>query len=251
MVLREERGGIRVLRMAHGKVSAMDVSLCEALAREFDAARESSVRAVVVTGTGSSFSAGVDLFQVLAGGADYVARFLPVLDLMLRGALTLPKPLVAAVNGHAIAGGCILVAACDHRVMAEGNGRVGIPELLVGVPFPTLPLEIMAARVPPASLRDLVFSGRTVSAVDAVAAGLVDETCPADRLIDRACEVAERMATIRAGAFALTKEAMWRPLLEHVRQLADVDARVVEEWRNPATYTAIRAYLERTLGQKK
>ena len=69
---------------------------------------------------------------------------------MLRDALTFPKPLVAAVNGHAIAGGCILAATCDRRIMAEGNGRIGVPELVVGVPFPALPLQIMAARMPDA-----------------------------------------------------------------------------------------------------
>lgn len=251
MVSREDRGGIRVLRMAHGKVSAMDVSLCEALARELDAARESTARAVVITGTGSSFSAGVDLFQILEGGAGYVERFLPVLDAMLRGVLTLPKPVVGAVNGHAIAGGCILAAACDHRVMADGNGRVGIPELLVGVPFPALPLEIIRARVPSASLCDLVFSGRTVTAVDAVPAGLVDETCPADRLLDRACEIAQRLAAIRPGAFALTKEALWLPHLERVRQLEGLERRMAIEWTREDTFTAIRGYLERTIGRKK
>ena len=66
--------------------------------------------------------------------------------------------MVAAINGHAIAGGCILAAACDHRIMVEGNGRIGIPELAVGVPFPALPLQIMAARLADGALRDLVFT---------------------------------------------------------------------------------------------
>ena len=98
------------------------------------------MKAVIVTGSGSSFSAGVDLFRVIKDGPEYGRRFLPVLDDFLRAALTLPKPMVAAINGHAIAGGCILAAACDHRIMTEGNGRIGIPELAVGVPFPALPL---------------------------------------------------------------------------------------------------------------
>ena len=67
--------------------------------------------------------------------------------------LTFPKPAVAAVNGHAIAGGCIIAAACDHRVMADGTGRIGVPELMVGVPFPSLPLEIVGSRVPASVFR--------------------------------------------------------------------------------------------------
>ena len=177
MIERKDADGIRTLKLAHGKVSAIDIELGEAFIEEMDAARDSSVRAVILTGSGSSFSAGVDLFRLLKDGPEYGRRFLPVLDNLLRAALTFPKPLIAAVNGHAIAGGCILAATCDHRIMTEGNGRIGIPELIVGVPFPALPLQIMSARVADGSLRDLVFTGRTVLVDEAKAMGLIDEKC--------------------------------------------------------------------------
>ena len=114
----------------------MDIELGEALIDGDGGRADPSVKAVILTGSGSSFSAGVDLFRVLKDGPEYGRRFLPVLDNFLRAALTLPKPMIAAINGHAIAGGCILAATCDHRIMTEGNGRIGIPELAVGVPFP-------------------------------------------------------------------------------------------------------------------
>ena len=205
------------------------------------------IKAVIVTGSGSAFSAGVDLFRVVNDGPEYGRRFLPVLDDFLRAALTFPKPMVAAINGHAIAGGCILAAACDHRIMVEGNGRIGIPELAVGVPFPALPLQIMSARLADGPLRDLVFTGRTVQIDEAKAMGLIDEKCPGGMLLDRATEVAERLAAIPAGAFALTKEAFFTPILERTKQLADLNARVVEAWLQPHTYDTIRAYLDRTI----
>lgn len=250
MIIGDDRGGIRVLRLNHGKVSAIDLELCEAIIAALDAARHGDARAVVITGTGSSFSAGVDLYRVINDGPDYGARFLPALDAMLRAALTFPKPIVAAVNGHAIAGGCILAAACDYRVMAEGTGRIGVPELVVGVPFPALPLEIMATRVSAPVLRDFVYTGRNVQVDEAVAKGLVDEKAPPDQLIDRACAVAEQLASIPPYAFALTKETLYSSLLSRVDQAADVNARVVEAWKQQATYDAIRAYLERTVGKK-
>ena len=114
MVVREDRNGIRILRLNHGKVSALDIELGDALSAEFKAAADPTVRAVVLIGTGSAFSAGVDLYRVIKDGPEYGRRFLPVLDRMLRDALTFPKPVVAAVNGHAIAGGCILAACCDR-----------------------------------------------------------------------------------------------------------------------------------------
>jgi enoyl-CoA hydratase len=202
---------------------------------------------VIVTGSGSSFSAGVDLYRVVNDGPEYGRRFLPVLDEFLRAALTFPKPMVAAINGHAIAGGCILAAACDHRIMVEGTGRIGIPELAVGVPFPALPLQIMSARLADGPLRDLVFTGRTVQIDEARAMGLIDEKCPGGMLLDRAIEVAQKLAAIPPGAFALTKEAFYTPILERTKQLADLNARVVDAWLQQHTYDTIRAYLARTI----
>ena len=247
MIERKDAAGIRTLKLAHGKVSAMDIELGEAFVREMEAANDSAVKAVILTGSGSSFSAGVDLFRVVKDGPEYGRRFLPVLDDLLRAALTFPKPMIAAVNGHAIAGGCILAATCDHRIMTEGNGRIGIPELAVGVPFPAFPLQIMAARVADGPLRDLVYSGRTVLVDEAKAMGLIDEKCPSGMLIDRATEVAEKMAAIPAGAFALTKAAFYTPILERTRQLSSMNARVVDAWLQPDTYEIIRKYLDRTI----
>ena len=250
MIQRDDRDGIRILRLAHGKVSAMDIELGEAFMREMHDAATASVGAVIVTGTGSSFSAGVDLFRVVNDGPEYGRRFLPVLDGLLRAALTLPKPMVAAINGHAIAGGCILAACCDHRIMVEGDGRIGIPELAVGVPFPALPLQVMAARLTDAMLRDLVFTGRTVQVDEAKTMGLIDEKCPSGMLIDQALETAARLRAIPAGAFALAKEAFYTPILDRAKALTDYNARVVDAWMQQHTYDTIRAYLERTIPKR-
>ena|SRR5687767_6895202 len=250
MIQRDDRDGIRILRLAHGKVSAMDIELGEAFVREMHDAATASVGAVIVTGTGSSFSAGVDLFRVVNDGPEYGRRFLPVLDGLLRAALTLPKPMVAAINGHAIAGGCILAACCDHRIMVEGNGRIGIPELVVGVPFPALPLQVMAARLTDATLRELVFTGRTVQVDEAKTMGLIDEKCPSGMLIEQALDTAARLRSIPAGAFGLAKEAFYTPILDRAKALTDYNARVVDAWMQQHTYDTIRVYLERTIPKR-
>jgi enoyl-CoA hydratase len=249
MFIREDSGDVAVLRLAHHKVSALDADLCEALVVEIAAIAASPATALVVTGTGSAFSAGVDLFKVLDGGETYLQRFLPAMEAFLETLLAFPKPAVAAVNGHAIAGGCIIAAACDYRVMAEGSGRIGVPELLVGVPFPSLPLEIVGARVPPAVFRQLVLTGRTVKAGDAREMALVDEVVEPEALVPRACEVAEQLARIPAASFALTKRAFTDPLLDRVRASADRDAEVHAAWASPAVHAHIRAYLENTIGK--
>ena len=241
----DTHGATVVLRLEHGKVNAMDLPLCEALTRQLADLQTDTCRAVVITGTGSSFSAGVDLVKLTQGGQEYVARFLPVMDRLFHAVLTFPKPVVAAVNGHALAGGCIIAACCDHVVMADGNGQVGVTELVVGVPFPMLPLEIVRARLSPKDGRDLVYSARSVWPREAQALGLVDEVVSPADLVPRALEAAGRLAAIPAVSFALTKRAFAAPILDRVKATTAINADVVEAWQGEEVLSAVRAFLDR------
>jgi enoyl-CoA hydratase len=231
-------------------VSALDVPFCEALERELGDVAAGPSRALVVTGTGATFSAGVDLFQVLDGGAEYLARFLPVMEALFRAFLTFPKPAVAAINGHAIAGGCIVAATCDHRLMADGAARIGIPELAVGVPFPALPFEIMRARLSPTHFRRLVFGADTLLPRDALSAGLIDEVAPPELLMSRALHAADRLTSIPTVSFSLMKRAFTAPVLDHVDAARSLNDEALAAWRNPGVLARIRAYLEETVRKK-
>jgi enoyl-CoA hydratase len=251
MYTRDDVGSTAIVRLAHGKVSALDLEFCEALTHEVHTVAGSSAAALVIVGTGSAFSAGVDLFRVLDGGAAYLERFLPAMKSLFETVLTFPKPAVAAINGHAIAGGCILAAACDHRFMARGPGRIGIPELSVGVPFPTLPFVIVGARVPSSMFRQLVYSGRLASADEAVPLGLVDETVEPDDLLPRAIAHAETLARIPAVTFGLTKRTFVSPLLERVRAEPALNVEAQRAWATPDVQSRVRTYLESTVRKGK
>lgn len=251
MIHREARGNITVLRMERGRANALDLELLTALDETLQEVEDEAPGAVVLTGTGSIFSAGVDLFRVLDTDRDYLVEFLATLGWTLRRLFSFPRPVVAAVNGHAIAGGCILVCACDYRVMADGEGRIGVPELRVGVPFPTAPLEILRFAVPRQHLQTMTYVGKTFQPADALAWGLVDELAPPDAVIDRALAAAEQLAAIPAGSFRLTKEHLRRPTLDRIDALqAEVDSDVTELWNAPGIRRHIREYLDRTLKKK-
>jgi enoyl-CoA hydratase len=248
MIARSQQDGIVTVRLAHGKASALDAELLDGLLHELESVDEA--RALVLTGTRSIFSAGVDLFRLTRDGADYVRRFLPLLSRVVRALFAFPKPVVAAVNGHAIAGGCIVVLASDVRIMADGTGRIGLPELLVGVPFPAAALEVVRFAVPRNQVQSLIYTGRTLLPQDALGAGLVDEVVAPDALLARAHEVARQLAAIPPAAFALTKQAVRAQALERIDAAAErQDSAVLDVWTAPETLTHIREYLRRTLGK--
>src|SRR5262249_15463840 len=137
------RDRVAVMTLAHGKANALDSELCQAIVARFEELKPSTAQAVVLTGRGKIFSAGVDLVRAVNGGADYLREFLPLLARAFETVFFYPKPVVACLNGHAIAGGCVLACAADRRLLARDGGRVGVTELLVGVAFPAVAFEIM------------------------------------------------------------------------------------------------------------
>lgn len=233
-----------IVRLAHGKVNALDLQLCEALTEQLDQLQHDHCSSLVITGAGNSFSAGVDLIQLTQGGAEYVRRFLPAMDRFFYALLTFPKPVVAAVNGHALAGGCIIAACCDHVVMNEGSGFVGVTELKVGVPFPMLPLEIVRARLTPKDARDLVYSARTLTPQEAQSVGLVDELAPPDEVLDRALAAASRLVSIPAVTFGITKRAFVAPVLARTEAASALDAEVTTAWQTDEVLSRVRAFLD-------
>jgi enoyl-CoA hydratase len=247
MIERSLHDGILTLRLAHGKASALDIELLEALLRELDGLAD-DVRALILTGTGSIFSAGVDLFRLTHGGADYVQRFLPLLSRFLRALFAFPRPVIVAANGHAIAGGAIIVFACDYRLMVEGTGRIGVPELLVGVPFPVAALEIVRFAVPRDKLQSLIYTGRTLLPQEALATGLVDEVVAPGDLMPRAQQIAQQFAQIPPQVFRMTKQSLRAEVLDRIDRTNEAhDKAALEVWSAAETHAHIREYLRRTL----
>ena len=246
----EQRGAVAVLEMACGKANAMDTEFCRGLTEQLEKLRASDARAVVITGTGNIFSAGVDLPRLISGGPEYLPGFLAALNGLFEAAMLFPKPLVAAINGHAIAGGCILACCADRRVMARGTGRVGVPELLVGVPFPAVALELLRQTVAPQYLQEIIYSAATFTDEEALRRGLVDELVEPAELLDRAVAHAARMAALPHEAFAMSKQQFRSSLVERVRQSAANEAAMKQYWTSPKALDAIRAYVDRTLKKK-
>jgi len=247
MIERRDEGAVTILEMRHKKANALDVELLAAL-EEALAAAAGAGRSVVLTGSGSIFSAGLDLYRVLEGGRDYLESLLPAFDSAFRRLFGFPRPAVAAINGHAMAGGWILACACDYRVASLAAGKLGLSELQVGVASPPIALETLRFATPAAQLHSLVLAGRIYNGEEALRCHLVEEAVAAEEVLPRAVAVAQAMAQAPAEAYRLTKEQLRAPTIERVEAGADVDAVVRAQWAAPETAAAIRAYMERAVG---
>lgn len=242
--------GIAVLTLSHGKANALDLDFCRALTARFIDLRGYDARAVVLTGRGKIFSAGVDLKKLSEGGTPYIRDFLPALHALYDAVFFHPKPVVAAVNGHAIAGGCVLAACADRRIMARESGRIGVTELLVGVPFPALAFEIVRFAVPPRYLSELTLTGATYDSDAALRRGWIDEVAEPADLLDDALSVARELAEISPVAFAQTKAQIRHAVTERMASSGKaIDAKVTDIWTTPETLARIRDYVARTLSK--
>jgi len=240
----EHHGPVALVRLAHGKVNALDVELLGAIVEVLDSIDRSPGRAVVLTGSGTVFCAGVDLRRVLSGTPAYLDRFIPALTEAFTTLFSFPLPVVAAVNGPAVAGGCVLAAACDRRILSTG-ARIGASELLVGVPFPVAALEILRHACGDA-VDEVVLSGRLYGAEEARALGLVHETVDGAALLARAVATAEGLGALAPAAFRLAKAQLRRPTLDRIAVDGPaVDPEVRALWGAEPTTASIRAQLER------
>lgn len=249
MIDRQDTDGIAVLHLRHGKANAFDIELLEHLDSVLvELSEDESVRAVVVTGNGRMFSAGVDLVRVHDGGADYLERFLPALSRALDTLFLLPLPVVAAVDGHAIAGGLIVAMSADRVLMARGEGKVGLTELRVGVPFPGIPLEVVRYRLGNLATEALVYEAGLVDAEEAERRKLVDRLVAPEDLLLEAIVAAGGLAKLPRQAFALSKRQLRGSAM--ARAADHDDDAVLGLWCSPRAQTAIGQFLARSLGKR-
>jgi len=232
---------VQVLTLSSGRVNAQDVELLEELTRTLGELQRSGAGALVVTGAGRAFSAGVDLNRVVEGGAGYTDRLVPALSDAFEAMFSYPGPTVAAVNGAAIAGGCVLACACDRRLIGP-DAQIGASEVRVGVPFPVAALEVMRYACGDHA-EEVLLGGRTYRGPEAVAHGLAHRVV-ADDLMQAAVAEASDLGDIPVDAYRQTKAQLRGPTMARIREAGDTDREVRQMWGTDQTQERLAAYVE-------
>jgi enoyl-CoA hydratase len=229
----EWRDGLALVRLTSGKANALNPRSLAAIERALDEAAGGDARGVVLTGYERFFSAGLDLVTLYGLERDAMDGFMAWFDAVMLRVFAFPRPVVAALGGHAVAGGAVLALACDARVMGAGSARFGLNEIRLGVPFPASALEIVRHAVPARSVETVLYDGELVDPRAALERGLVSEVVDGD-VVEAARRVCGRLAAAPTSAFEAVKAALKGPAVERARAtLAPLRRAFVDAWYAP------------------
>lgn len=234
------------IRLARPPVNALTPELLAALAAAVRAAPADGVRGILLTGGGGIFSAGMDVPHLMSLSREGLqAGWMSLFD-AARALTASPLPVVAAINGHSPAGGCVLALCCDYRVMARGPFRIGLNEVQVGLVAPDCIQHLLRRVVGPYRAERLLVAGAMVDSGEAAAIGLVDEITDAEHVVVRARHWLEELLKLPPAAMAATRRIARADAIDALAGFGDAElGGFVDAWYEPQTQAALHALVAR------
>lgn len=235
--------GIRELNMARPPVNALNPELCAALKQAVEQAANEDVRGIVLSGGAGVFSAGLDVPYLLSLGDD-VAGLRDTWEAFFQAAQAIasaPMPVVAAMAGHAPAGGCVLALCCDYRIMAEGPFRIGLNETQVGLVAPEGVQHLLRRVVGTYRAERLLVAGEMPEAAHALHLGLIDELVEASQVAKRAQEWLGTLLRLPRQPMLDTRSIARADLVAALQPERIQLQRFLIAWRNEDTQAGLRA----------
>ena len=211
---------IHELRLARPPVNALDPALCTDLLQALDTAVAAGARGLLLSGGPKVFSGGLDVPYLLSLGTDQAALQAAWQDFfeVARRLAACPVPVVAAIAGHAPAGGCVLALCCDYRVMAQGEFRIGLNETQVGLIAPEGIQALLARAVGAHRAALMLMEGRMVDAAHAHGIGLVDALAPAEAVVEAGLGWLQALLRLPQAPMLETRRIARAALLDCLRE---------------------------------
>lgn len=170
--------------------------------------------ALVLGGVDKFFCNGLNLEKLTTLAPDEMEQFAKRMAEIHKRFLVLPCPTVAAMNGHAFAGGAFMALSCDYRIMREDRGWFCVSEVDVGVPIPPAMMGILQGKLPANTARDALLTGKRYTADEAIAAGIADGRAPMDEVLEQAKALACQLGTKEPGIFKTLKQTWFGPMAD-------------------------------------
>jgi enoyl-CoA hydratase/carnithine racemase len=240
-----DHGAIRELQLNRPPVNALSPELIVALRKAIDKAPSAGARALILSGTPGRFSAGLDIPLLLGLDKTAISEFWPAFYGLAGAIAGSAIPIAAAITGYAPAGGAVLATFCDWRVMADGDYKIGLNEVQVGLPLPPVILAGLRRMVGARQAERLAVAGEMMSPQEALHVGFVDELAPLEKVVDRALEYCQRLLALPGEAMTSTRRLARADLVALFENLEPELKRVIEIWWSPTTQAPLRALVER------
>lgn len=219
LLIRERRETVEVVTMNHEKENRMSGPFLDALRQMLaDLAADPGVKGVVVTGNSKCFSNGLDLEWMKAQGKAELFGFLMNISAFLKDTALFPKPLIAAISGHAFGMGAIWASGFDARIMREDRGWVCFPEMDINIPFSPGMIAICEHGLGTQTFRTMAFSAQRYTGPEAVAVGYAGEAVGEEKLLDAAVAKAAFLGSKGPDAFRLTKQFWAKKVVEVIEK---------------------------------
>jgi enoyl-CoA hydratase len=227
----EQLGDVSVLRMDNGKANAMNPEMLIGLDGSLVQFLESDARSLVIIGYDRFFCAGLDLVTLSQLDREGMLGFMRLFQRVMLAFFWCPRPVVAAVNGHAVAGGCVLAMQADARIATDGKLKVGLNETVLGVGLPLVVAETLRTQLDPRVFASIAIEGQLYDGQTALDLGLLHERVAPDRVLDRALERSRELGAIPQAAFAQAKHVLRGPAHEAVLSVtAEQDDAWLDTW---------------------
>ena len=247
----EETDDVALLRLDVGKANAIGVAFLNGVNGLLDQVDGSDARSLVLTGYDKYFSAGLALPELIGYSRDEHLSFLELFSETMLRVYAQKRPVIAAINGHAVAGGCVLALQTDLRVMADGPTKIGLNEVQIGLALPPVVIETLRAQVPASSLMPIALRGKLFSPKEAETLGLVDEVVDQGRVESRAIDHAQALGALSPSAFSQIKLALRQPVIDAVKRDQALIVNWVDNWFTEATQKTLRAVVEKITAKKQ
>lgn len=231
----EKQNKIAIVRLNRGKVHALNETLVDELTVCFEQLESNiSIEAVILTGTGKFFSFGLDIPELFPYSQADFKIFLEKFTSLYKKMYLFGKPLVAAINGHCIAGGCILASTADNRLMVQDKGKIALNEISFGSTIFAGAMAMLRAQVGQQNAERIALSGTMFSAQEALEMTLIDDLCDEANLMEKAQENASKMICGNPPAYGSIKRLLRRPIVaDWEKYEPESIARFIEIWYSP------------------
>ncbi len=251
MIQTLDQGPVRELRLDRPPANALSPELISALREAVEGAPRDGVRALVLSGSPRMFSGGLDVPLLIQLDRPAIAATWRDFYAMMRALATSPVPVVAAVTGHAPAGGAVLSLFCDYRVMSEGDFKIGLNEVPVGIPLPPVIFKAMRRLVGGRQAERLCVGGLLISGDEALRVGLVDELAAPERVVERAVEWCRSLLALPPRAMAATRNLARADLAALFAEETGAEVEgVLEDWFGEETQRTLRELMEKLAKRK-